>query len=225
MVSSAAAVLQLLGQVIDLWQQIDRARESVKSAPKVFTDTKVQVSSLSEIVQKVKRNPNLRAPEIHDHLKRVDIITNELRDLLEAMATRQRKSSLQQGFHAFRRGTRDEEKLHNILKQLESAKTELALRINLVHMDMTGEIAEDMGRLAEGAKTTQAKNMVAEINHRLSLKDNESRDQAQQVNGILGMEESRVSTTAMIIENKALGNSQQRNLILGGSDLIRLLRF
>ncbi|EMR62096.1 hypothetical protein UCREL1_10974 [Eutypa lata UCREL1] len=172
-VSSAAAVLQLLGQVIDLWQQIDRARESVKSAPKVFTDTKVQVSSLSEIVQKVKRNPNLRAPEIHDHLKRVDTITNELRDLLEAMAIRQ----------------------------------------------------QDMGRLAEGAKTTQAKNMVAEINHRLSLKDNESRDQAQQVNGILGMEGSSVSTTAMIIENKALGNSQQRNLILGGSDLIRLLRF
>ncbi|RYP84833.1 hypothetical protein DL769_001096 [Monosporascus sp. CRB-8-3] len=219
-VSSVAAVVQLLAQVIDLWQQIDMARQHVKAAPKVFNDTIAHISNLSDIIHDVEREPRLHTTQIHEQVRRIDAIVTELHQILAAMETRLRKSTLRQGLRALGRGTRDEAKLEDVLKRLESAKAELTLRINVVHVGLTGEIAEEMGRFAQGA---EAGNNTRKIENELLMEGNESWDHADQLNGIVGIESASVPTTARVIDNRALGNGRQKNLIFSGSHLLKIL--
>ncbi|KAI1381357.1 hypothetical protein F4677DRAFT_122977 [Hypoxylon crocopeplum] len=210
-VSSAAAVVQLITQAIELWQQIDMARESIKSAPKVFEDTKTQAYSLFEIVQIVRDRPELHIAEIYAQVERIYAIAIELHKILEVMALRQRKSPLRQGLHALVRAERDDAKLDNVLRRLDMAKGDLTLRIGVVNIGILGELRASF------------MNQAPEIGNRLFLERNESWDSANQVNGVIGIEASRTSTTATVMENKALGNSQQKNLILAGPGLFNML--
>ncbi|KAI2465336.1 hypothetical protein F4781DRAFT_27781 [Annulohypoxylon bovei var. microspora] len=210
-VSSATAVVQLVSQVIDLWQQIDMARESVKSAPKVFEDTRTQACSLFDIIQTVKRRPELHIEEIHARVERINIIAVELYKILEVMALRQQKSPLRQGLHALVRAERDDAKLDDVLKRLDMAKSDLTLQIGVVNVGIAGELRDNFN------------NRAPERINRLFIERNESWENANQVNGVIGIEDSKASTTARIVENKALGNSQQKNLILAGSGLLKLL--
>ena len=222
-VSSAAAVVQLLAQVIDLWQQIDTARDSVKTAPKVFDDTKAHASDLYDIIRDVECQPELQTAAIHAQIQRVEAVAIELNMILQAMAQRQRKSALRQGLRALGRAARDEAKLDDVLKRLERAKADLALRINVVHVGLSGEMAETMGKFMKGAEAVvDPRTKTRETDHHLFVEGNEVWEQAEQLNGIVGMEGSRLSTTARIKNNSALGNSQQKNLIMGGPCSLKL---
>ncbi|RYP76362.1 hypothetical protein DL771_001801 [Monosporascus sp. 5C6A] len=173
-VGSAAAVVQLLAQVIDLWQQIDTARDSVKTAPKVFDDTKAYASDLHDIIRDVECRPELHTAAIHAHIQRVEAVAIELNTILEAMAQRQRKSALWQGLRALGRAARDEAKLDDVLKRLERAKADLALRIDLVHVGVSAEMAENMGRFMKGAEAVvNARTKAQEIDHHLLIECNE----------------------------------------------------
>lgn len=224
-VSSAAAVAQLLAQVIELWRQVDAARESVKTAPKVFADTKEQASNLFEIIQDVKRRRELHTPAIHARVKRVETVAVGLHKILEAMALRQGRSTLRQGLFALGRGAKEDAKLADVMKRLEVAKSDLTIQIGITHIAISGEMRDDLGRLTQGAEDlVEAVNQRPEkINHRMLLESNEAWEKANQINGIIGIEESKASTTAKIMENKARGNSQQKNLILSGPELLKLL--
>ncbi|KAI1089255.1 hypothetical protein F5B19DRAFT_468062 [Rostrohypoxylon terebratum] len=187
------------------------ARESVKSAPKVFEDTKSEARSLFDIIQTVKRRPELHIPEIHARVGRINSIALELHKILEVMALRQHKSTFRQGLHALVRAERDDAKLNDVLKRLDMAKGDLMLQIGVVNVSIAGELRNNF------------LNRAPEPSNRLFLERNESWGNANQVNGVIGIEDSKVSTTACVLDNKALGNSQQRNLILAGSGLLKLL--
>ncbi|OTA65188.1 hypothetical protein K449DRAFT_392303 [Hypoxylon sp. EC38] len=210
-VSSAAAVVQLITQVIELWKQIDTARERVKSAPKVFEDTRTQAYALFEILQTVKRRPELHIAEIHTQVQRINVIANELHKILEGMALRQRKSPLRQGLHALVRAEKDDAKLDDVLKRLDMAKGDLMLQIGVVNTGIVGELRESLA------------NREPEIGNRLYLEKNESWENANQLNGVIGIEASKTSTMARVMENKAHGNSTQKNLILAGPGILKLL--
>ncbi|KAI1411766.1 hypothetical protein F5Y13DRAFT_164994 [Hypoxylon sp. FL1857] len=210
-VSSAAAVVQLVAQVIELWQHIDMARESVRSAPKVFEDTKTQAQSLFEILETVKRRSELHTAEIHAQVERINAVATELHKMLEVMSIRQRKSPLRQGLHALVRAEKDDAKLHDVLKRLDMAKGNLMLHISMVNTGIAGELRDSFA------------NRAPEISNRLFLEKNESWGNAKQINGVIGLETSRVSTMARVMENEAHGNSQQKNLILSGPGLVKLL--
>ncbi|KAI0887042.1 uncharacterized protein GGS22DRAFT_120802 [Annulohypoxylon maeteangense] len=210
-VGSAAALAQLIAQVIELWQQINMARESVKSAPKVFEDTKTEAHSLFDIIQTVKRRPELHIAEIHARVERINSIALELHKILEVMALRQRKSVLRQGLYALVRAERDDAKLNNVLKRLDMAKGDLILQIGVVNVGIAGELRDTL------------MSQVPEPSNRLFLERNESWGNANQINGVIGIEDSKISTTACVLDNKAFGDSQQKNLILAGSGLLKLL--
>ncbi|KAI1441392.1 hypothetical protein F5Y02DRAFT_399689 [Annulohypoxylon stygium] len=209
-VSSAAAVMQLIAQVIELWQQIDRARESVKSAPKVFEDTKTQAYDLINIIQTIKDSPELHIAAINARLERINVISIDLHKILEAMAQRQRRSPIKQGLHALVRAEKDDAKLNDVLKRLDRAKDDLMIQIGVVNTSIVGEL-----RTSISNKETKRPNSFL-------IEGNESGGNAKQINGVIGIDASKVSTTAGVLENKALGNSNQKNLILSGSDIWKL---
>ncbi|OTB01842.1 hypothetical protein M426DRAFT_210743 [Hypoxylon sp. CI-4A] len=210
-VSTATAVVQLIAQVVELWQQIDKARETVKSAPKVFEDTKTQAYTLSEIIRTVNQRPELHVAEIYTQVNHINTIFVEVYDILEAMALRQRKSPLRQGWHALVRAERDGAKLEDVLKRLSRAKGDLILQINVISTGIVGELRENL------------MNRAPEIGNIIVLEGNQSLDNANQVNAMIGLETMKVFTTAKIMKNKALGNSQQRNLIGASPSLLQLL--
>ncbi|KAI3321156.1 hypothetical protein HD806DRAFT_503161 [Xylariaceae sp. AK1471] len=217
-ISSTAAVTQLLAQAINLWQQVQVAYQSVKAAPKVLADTAAQLSNLSDIILEIEREPELRTPEIHAQMKIIKFIATELCQRLQVMAALQRKSALRQGLRAWSRGPRDEAKLADILQRLEHARTNLILRINLVQVSLTGGIAEDIGRFVQGAEgVIQAQTKRQDTRHRLLIQSNEVKGDGDQVNGIIGVEDSWRPTSAKIRDNIALG--RQRNFIAGRGSL------
>ncbi|KAI1756018.1 hypothetical protein F4782DRAFT_484532 [Xylaria castorea] len=214
---SAAAVGQLLAQAISLWQQFQVARDSVKAAPKILADTSAQLSNLSDIVLEIEREPELRTPEIHAQLNIIKFITTEVCQRMEIMTKLQRKSALRQGLRAWSRGSRDEAKLADVLRRLENAKAELVLRINLVHLSITGGIADDIGRFVQSTEISNQAQAKESSGHRLLIQGNEVREIGDQANGIMGLECSSRPTTARIMGNVAHG--KQRNFIGGKGSL------
>lgn len=190
----------------------------MKTAPKVLADTSAQLSNLSDIVAEIEREPELRTPEIHAQINIIKFIATEVCQRLEVMAKLQQKSALRQGLRAWSRGPRDEAKLADVLRRLENAKAELVLRINLVHLSITGGIANELGRFVQDTETTnQAQAKKDSSGHRLLIQGNEVKDIGDQINSIMGMEGSLRPTTARIMGNIAHG--KQRNLIGGKGSL------
>ncbi|KAI1631885.1 hypothetical protein F4809DRAFT_630252 [Biscogniauxia mediterranea] len=281
----AAAIGQLLAQVVSLYQQVDAARHAVRTAPKVLNDTTTQLLTLSDILRDVENEKALHTEAISTQLGFVKDITNELRRILESMRILQRRSRLQQGLRALSRGQRDEAKLAEVLKRLEEAKTMLLLRISVAHIGLTGCLAEEVRNVVQteralasrpvdkssteasrAANTTdeevrltattaednqpgkvenahlrskqksnpvQLNNNTAtrrrsseevETSHELVVRGNGTSGSAHQINGIVGIEGSKMVTKACILENQATGMSRQQNLILGNSSALHIIR-
>ncbi|KAI1129651.1 hypothetical protein F5Y10DRAFT_146097 [Nemania abortiva] len=217
-IGSAAAVTQLLAQAISLWQQVQAARETVKTASKILADTSSQLSNVSNIVLEIEREPLLHTPEVYMQIRIIKFTATELCQRLEAMAALQSRSTLRQGLHAWSRGPRDEAKLADVLKRLEHAKTELIIRMGLVQVNLTGGIAKEMGRFVQETKTeTQAQSEKKTTGHKFSIQGNEVIGIGDQINGIVGVEDSSRPTAAKIRGNIAHG--KQRNIIAGKGSL------
>lgn len=185
------------------------ARERVNSAPKVFEDTRIQACDLISIIQTVKDSPELHIEVIHTRVDRINRTSIELQEILQAMAQRQRNSPIRQGLHALTRGEKDDGKLSDVLRRLDRAKNDLMLQISVINVDLVGKLRDSFTQKA------------VEMNSTFYVEGNECWDNANQTNGIhlVGTETISASTTAKVMDNRALGNSQQRNLILSGSDL------
>ncbi|KAH9999743.1 hypothetical protein F4779DRAFT_605219 [Xylariaceae sp. FL0662B] len=223
-ISSAAAVAQLLGQIISIWQHVEMARECVKAAPKRLGDTTAQLCSLSDTIKQIQHEPGLRTAEIHSQIKLIDGVAAELKRILEKMTISQQKSPLRQGLLAFRRGGRDESKLNDVLGRLEKAKTDLTLRIHVVHVGITEGIAKNVERFREGPEVDGHQAMGEKFHrHLLLLEGNITGEGSDQINGIIGIESSRAATTAKIMHNQALCGGRQKNLIITGNSSSHLL--
>ncbi|KAM0806760.1 putative NACHT-NTPase and P-loop NTPases N-terminal domain-containing protein [Seiridium cardinale] len=200
-VSSVAAISQLLAQAIALWQQVELARQSVRNAPKVLENTKTQLWSLLDTIDKIKCEEALHTSSICTQLVHIQEIVAELNHLLTSMEMRQCKSTLQQNLRALGRRQRDDAKLGDVVGRLQTAKDELALRISVVHVGITRAML-------------QPQDERLRIEHHFKMEGNETYGESDQINGIFGFDASRVPTIAVVLNNSALGNSRQKNLIL-----------
>ncbi|KAI1503350.1 hypothetical protein F5X99DRAFT_375857 [Biscogniauxia marginata] len=289
--SVAAGIGQLLGQINSLYQQIDAARHAVKTAPEVFANTKAQLDNISDILKDIEHEKNFDTPAIKAQLNLLTTIMNEASGILHSMNMLQGRNRLLQGLHALIHGQRDEMKLVNILTRLERAKGALLLQINVTHVGLTGCLAEEVKKIVqsnealasreidrpeithdpirEGNETTHSnegaeiaarggnkrskisrharfrsnrpmetpdqlkgraktivlsRNKKPEVVHELVIEENKAINNSNQVNGILGMEGSGVSTTAKVLGNRAIGMSRQQNLILDSSNALQVIR-
>ncbi|RYP69000.1 hypothetical protein DL769_005387 [Monosporascus sp. CRB-8-3] len=216
-VCSAAAVVQLLGQVISLWQQISQARQAVRRTPKAIKDLKAQLSNLVGTAQEIERRPELHVPSIYDQLALIYSIGMELKQILLPMEALRRRSPFMQGLYALGLKQRDESTFKDVLDRLQTAEVELGIRIGVAHVGITSGVVKGMERVEQGVQTViKGKDRRAKARHHFLLDRNVAQDTSDQRNGIAVMENSIVSTSAMVSENEAAGNSRQRNLILIG---------
>lgn len=211
--SSVAVVGQLLGQAISIWQQIDMVRQTVKAAPKLRKDLTAQSINLQRILRDIKTSTYLHTHTIHIQIKHILSISLELHDILEDLAILNRKTFLRQGLYVLGHKARDESKLNDVLSRIEKAKLDLLLKMQLVQLEMTGDISEE---IRGSASDTQKDN--PDVSPMVTMDGNRTRGKADQNNGVVGLEHLRTQVTASITDNTALDQSRQNNLILCGPD-------
>ncbi|KAK7962628.1 uncharacterized protein PG986_003453 [Apiospora aurea] len=210
--SSAAVIAQLIGQALNLWQQIDLAMQSVRAAPKLLRDLTLQSTNLQRILCNIEQSADLHGPAIQAQLKILYSIQLEVRDVLEEVSVLSHRSTVRRSLHALRLRTKDEAKLSEILSRLDRAKGELLLEINVMHVNKTGEIAKGIVRIE--TQTTPA---------RLLVERNLASDKASQFNAIIGLDDATASAPVTVADNSAGEGSQQMNLISCDADAIRLI--
>lgn len=224
-ISSAAAVTQVIGQTLSLIQQLYQASEAVRAAPKAIRDTKSQLSNLIDTAHEVMHEPGLQVPTINAQLNVIYGITTELNQILKSMEELQRKSKMYQGMRALVKKQRDDGRLDDVLSRLESAKTELAIRIDVAHVKMTQVVSIGVQRIEHNVQTAiQRGSDRPEHQYGFRIEENRARDGSEQLNGIIGMGNLKVSTTASIYQNASEGHSKQRNIILGDPSLFKLFQ-
>lgn len=216
---STAVIAQLLGQAISIWQQIDLMRQTVSAAPKLLYDLTVQSVNLQNILHDIQVSTALHTHVIHTHIEYICSIALELQKILQAMASLNRKTLLRQSLHALRRRPRDESRLNDVLLRLEKAKVELLIRINIIHIETTGDISEGIQRIELEACKANSESLSM-----MTVDRNRSEGIAQQSNGIAGLEDAKIRVTASVTNNIALDRSRQNNLILGGPGSMKLLQ-
>lgn len=220
----------MIAQAFSLVQQIEQAYQAVRTTPKVLADTNAQLSNLLAILHDVESEPTLNTPAIYTQLGLINGTATELKQILEKMAVLQRQSALRQGLRAFIRRSEDAAKLNRVLEQLEKAKTDLLLRVNVAHVGISRRAAATEIPAPEQPPTgtlipTTPGEKGAHVDRMpetryLLIERNETCDEADQLNGIGGVVASGRQVTARIAENKAIERSRQRNLILKSTGLV-----
>lgn len=217
-ISSLAAVTQLLSQAIGLWQQIRETYECIKTRPKLLVDTNTRLSNLLRTLNMIEREPKLRTEDINTLLNLMRALAMELCQRLQKMATIQRKKTVLQSIRVWSHGSRDENKLAGILERLEQAQTDLAIHINVVNVGLTNMIAEEVGRRAQLPEVeTRSPIEERKPNGQFLIEGNRTSDSANQLNGILDTECWKWPTTATVRNNRAIQQGRQTNIIAGSA--------
>lgn len=217
--SSVAVVGQLIGQAIDIWQQIDLVRQTIKAAPKLLNDLTVQSVNLLNLLRDIKGSTELYTPAIHSRIEYIYSISLELQQILKRLAVLNRRSIIRQSLHVLSHRTRDESRLNDILSRIEKAKTELLITMSLVHVEKTGRLSEGLRRIESNTRRDSS-----EFSPTIKVDRNHTDEKAGQNSAVAGFEDCNVPFTASITDNTALGQSRQNNLILCGPGSMALLQ-
>ena len=220
-----------------MWQQIELSRQAVRAAPKVLDNAQSQLSTLHSIVQEVEREPGLHTPAIQSQLDTIRNVILELDEILRRLIDRQDQSAWRQNMRALHCREKDEANISRVLMQVERASLELVVRINVAHVSITRGMEQSIKTMISESRSERLQDRDSvttlegeqndgadEQRHQqrpegdresgtLVIEDNSADDKAHQSNGIIGLDSS---ASARIVENTALGESKQRNIILGG---------
>ncbi|KAG8162431.1 hypothetical protein KVR01_008196 [Diaporthe batatas] len=141
-IGTASAVISLLETAISLVRTIQTARKQVKDLPKVLSDTSAQLEGLVQSLILVKSEPNLQTASVMLQVTAIIDVAEELRDVLKTLRERQEKSSGRQMMHAITAGNEDEKKIAGIVSRVDSARSELTLRIMVAQVGLIGSLSD-----------------------------------------------------------------------------------
>lgn len=194
-------------------------RQAVRAAPKTLEDTKTILRSLIATVEIILKTPELCTTAIRNQLAQIYHVTEDLKHVLNSMAVRQQKSRLRQNVYMwFNRATHDA-KLETILVRLDRAMSELAIRIQVAHTDVSSKTAIGVQRIEEEVRAG-----LGGKAHHFRLESNSATGTSNQTNGILGFESTSPYATASVRDNMSLGASRQNNLIIAGPVSLKFLQ-
>lgn len=106
--------------------------------------------SLIQTVEHVRSESQLHTAAIQAQLAAVHELAEELTHMLGIMKSLQHRSKMYQGLYMLVKRSRDEGRLNDVLVRLGRAKTELGLRIDVVHVGLTGGVRMGIERLEQG---------------------------------------------------------------------------
>lgn len=125
-------------------QHIRQAKDTVHNVPKRLKDGKQDLDDLLDTLCLVKREKNLHTPAVRDQVQAVYQIAIEIHESLRKMEQDSRRSIGRQYFHALRYSKDEDHRLNALLHRLHAAKNELATRILLVQVHITGKLSDGM---------------------------------------------------------------------------------
>lgn len=152
-------MIGLLETAISLVRTIQAARRHVKEWPKTFENTTIQLESLVQSLILVESEPNLQTASVMSQVGAITADAEKLKELLETLQKRQEKSSGRQLMHAITAGDEEEKKITSIVSRLDSAKSELTLRIVVAQVGL-------IGTLNDGFRVASL--TLAEVNDKVS---------------------------------------------------------
>lgn len=141
-VGTASAVVGLLETAISLVKTIQAARRHVKDLPKALADTTTQLEGLVQSLNLVKSEPTLRTASVMWQVTAIIDVAEELKDVLETLRKRQEKSAGRQIMHAITARDEDEKQISSIVSRVDSARSELTLRIVVAQVGLIGSLSD-----------------------------------------------------------------------------------
>lgn len=213
-------ITQLVGQVISLWQQIELSRQAVRTAPKALKDTKTRLSNLQDTVYEVENEPKLQKTAVRAQLEIIRDIILEFKEILATMVALQRRNPLRQSIYMLCHRPRDESLLCDILSRIYAAQIELAIRINVAHVEITREIAEGVGRIEREAREERIERQSAQDGHEeeLRFKAIEQAVREEQTKWEVSKDRSEVRVRLLMEGNVSKDEASQSNGIYGFED-------
>ncbi|UQC87345.1 uncharacterized protein CLUP02_12849 [Colletotrichum lupini] len=141
-IGTAASVVGLIGALLKTIQEIQKARERVKNAPKRLDEISVLLQVTSQTASLVREEPRLQTPAVIHQLEILNTIAEELKQLLKKLDKKSRKHPLRKLARAVRIQDADDTELANITNRLSDAKAELGTRMLVIHIGLTGNLED-----------------------------------------------------------------------------------
>lgn len=192
-------------------------RQAVRTAPKVLKDVTAHLSNLQDILRNVEHEPELNTSAIRAQLDIIRTIILDLKQMLVDMVGLQQKSLLQQGIHALRYRTKDETSLWDVLKRLETSKLELAIRINVVHVEITRGVAQGVEKIEREARMERLERREHQdrLDQELRLQKTVQDAREEQVKWEARKNRSEAQVRLLLEDNLSEDDSNQFNGIFG----------
>ena len=159
MIGTASSVVALVGTAFTLFQEIRKAREKIRGAPRALHDISEQLESLEKSLGFVRAEEGLQTAGVEQQVRAITKVADELKSSLDRLAAEQQRKAVAQFIHAVKSGDKDDRELQAILGRLDSARDELVLRISVAQVGL-------MGNLDGGFRV--AFNVLTETNRRVN---------------------------------------------------------
>jgi hypothetical protein len=146
--------------------------------PATLDNVSKQLNGIEESLTLVRDERNLQNLAIEQQLEAIAKVAEDLRQFYDRLSLVQQRSSTSKFVHSLRVGDREEKELEGILKRLDTAKSDLTMRILVAHVGVVGNFQNGF-RVAYNvlAETNSNVQRVLGVNMAL-LELVESRDRA-----------------------------------------------
>lgn len=138
-IAGVASVAQLIRYTITLVTAISDLHEQIEGRPALLRQRTRQLESLGSTVEAVSKNSWLRTPIIREHIDIIRARVQYLTSLLEKEINQQKQGLARKYFRVWL-GTSKEQKILDILSDLESSKSALLLSIAEAQTQISGNI-------------------------------------------------------------------------------------
>lgn len=142
-------MVELTTTTISIIQHLIQAYETLKDLPKQLEGNKRQLNELLDTLEVVRDTKVLQTDRIADQVKAISEKAGDVQARLNESQKLQLKKVSRRYLRVLFSGPADAKELLVLFQRLDSAKAELALRIQIIHVSITGSMQESITHTME----------------------------------------------------------------------------
>ncbi|PVH69642.1 hypothetical protein DL98DRAFT_522089 [Cadophora sp. DSE1049] len=136
--SIATGVVSLVGTAFSIIQTIRKAREAVKGASRTLDSVSSDLDSLQGTLKLIEDEPRLQTQGVQETLNVLIAKEKELQTFFDTLVQKQSKHKVTKFLRALKDGDKDDKELQSLLSDMSGARETLSLRIQVIHVGLTG---------------------------------------------------------------------------------------
>ena len=216
-------------------QQVAQARKTVHGYSKLLSDHAGHLVNTRDTIQLVNKEKQLQTASVTEQVQKIHSISQELLNFLQKLGSWAKGHAFKQYLRVMVSGQTQEKELVDILDRLDRARSELVVRILLIQTGAIDDLSDGLAATRPIMKRMESNilQIVSSVSQRerdttdqsthQDTADRESClyvgntafDQAQMINGNIGLSIRKEQQTREYRNNEARGRSLQVN---GGID-------